>query len=90
MIQIMPLKERGVYTAFMKPTVMLLSLLCALLVPVSAPAACNVCHSKDPKMKRMHSALEYKNCFDCHGPSAKPTDRDKRSEDLRCMPCHKV
>jgi len=51
--------------------------------------ACTVCHSKDPKMVRMHSAQGYKDCFTCHGPPAKPMDRNKRTEDLRCLPCHK-
>lgn len=57
--------------------------------PAGSSAECTVCHSKDPKMVRMHSALEFKDCFNCHGPSAQPMERSKRSGDTRCLPCHK-
>jgi len=59
------------------------------LVPSVAPAECTTCHSKDPKMVRMHSALGFKDCFKCHGFSAQPFDREKQSSDVRCLTCHK-
>jgi len=71
-------------------TVLLTAAIAAAALPTAVSAACNVCHSKDPKMVHMHSAQGFKDCFACHGPTAKPTDRNKRSEDTRCMPCHKV
>jgi hypothetical protein len=89
MTYIMPLIKRERYTSTMKHLLMLLTASLALFLPSYVPAACNVCHSKDPKMVHMHSALGYKDCFICHGPSAKPTDRSKRSDDQRCLPCHK-
>ena len=55
--------------------------------------ACNECHSKNPKMVRMHSALGFKNCFTCHGPAKElPVNEriNERSSDVRCMPCHKT
>ena len=54
--------------------------------------ACNECHSKNPKMVRMHSALGYKGCFNCHGPAKELPVKDRigeRPSDERCMPCHK-
>ena len=77
------------YDAIMKAIAMLLPALTVLLFPSTGSSACNVCHSKKPEMRRMHEALGYKDCFTCHGPSAAPTVRNKRSTDLRCMPCHK-
>ena len=85
----MPLVRQGMYTAIMKLPVMLQALTLALLVPAAASAACTVCHSKKPEMRRMHEALNYKDCFTCHGPAATPVDRNNCSEDQRCMPCHK-
>ena len=70
-------------------TALLIATIAAIGLPTDANAQCTVCHSRDPKMVRMHSAQGFKDCFDCHGPTAKPMDRDKRSEDPRCMPCHK-
>lgn len=89
MTYIMPLMRPSKYTATMKPLRPLTLFLFVLLFPSPAPAACNVCHSKDPKMVHMHSAMGFKDCFTCHGPSAKPTDRSKRSDDQRCLPCHR-
>lgn len=62
-----------------------------LLAGLSAEAGtCNTCHSKNPRMVRMHAALDYDDCFSCHGPSAAAIDKSKRSTDTRCMKCHKV
>ena len=90
MTYIMPQMKQSRYNAIMKTLQLLLTVLAVLLLPASAPAACNVCHSKNLKMQHMHSALGYKDCFTCHGPTATLMDRNKRSEDLRCMICHKV
>ncbi|MBI4691430.1 MAG: hypothetical protein HY754_14360 [Nitrospirae bacterium] len=53
---------------------------------------CNVCHSKNPKMVKMHKELEYKDCFKCHGPTAVKSleERKKQREaDIVCGRCHK-
>ncbi|MCK4910775.1 MAG: hypothetical protein KAR83_03995 [Thermodesulfovibrionales bacterium] len=52
---------------------------------------CTVCHSKDPKMKAMHKALDYKDCFTCHGRGKLwPKDQRQRqkTEDPLCTRCH--
>ena len=52
---------------------------------------CKVCHSKNPKMVAMHTALEFKDCFKCHGPGGLwPPERRKEqmSTDLLCTGCH--
>ncbi len=52
---------------------------------------CNVCHSKDPKIRAMHKALDYKDCFTCHGPG-KLWPKERRQEqkilDPLCTRCH--
>jgi hypothetical protein len=83
-----------IYTDAMFMIAIVLSALIFAAIPspaADAPMfpACNECHSKNPKMVRMHSALGFKGCFACHGPSAKPADRSKRSDDQRCLPCHR-
>lgn len=62
---------------------------------------CNVCHSKNPAMVRMHKAVQAKEigCFDCHRVGEKlmgkglPKDRDsllrRRTTDPVCTECHK-
>jgi nitrate/TMAO reductase-like tetraheme cytochrome c subunit len=60
---------------------------------------CNECHSKNPKMVRMHKALQGRDCFACHKigeqlmGKAAPKDRTaqlKRSaSDPLCVECHK-
>ena len=53
---------------------------------------CNVCHSKKPEMVAMHKALEFKDCFECHGVNSKK-GRDefskRKQSDEKCTPCHK-
>lgn len=76
-------------------------LLSTLLIaaPFNAHAfECKVCHSKNPKMVAMHTALQGKNCFDCHKMGeklmgkARPKDREslmkRRASDPACLPCH--
>jgi hypothetical protein len=61
------------------------------LHPPGAEAKCTVCHSKNPKMVRMHKALEFKGCFNCHFNDriAKPNEmpRQMRTDPL-CKDCH--
>jgi predicted CXXCH cytochrome family protein len=63
-----------------------------VLISYSSSSACNVCHSKDPKMVKMHAALGFKDCFNCHGPGKKtssPEQPDQRNSDPLCAGCHK-
>lgn len=55
-------------------------------------SACNVCHSKNPNMVRMHEALEYKNCFSCHQPGQIKTGAERKiqmTSERQCSGCHK-
>ncbi len=59
---------------------------------------CNVCHSKNPAMVKMHTALRGKGCFGCHKIGEKlmgkgqPKDMQslllRRQSDELCLPCH--
>jgi formate-dependent nitrite reductase cytochrome c552 subunit len=76
-----------------------------LSLPLSAEvyAACNVCHSKNPEMVKMHKALQQKpeiGCFDCHKIGDKlmgkgqPKDREsqliRRGSEAVCKTCHQA
>jgi hypothetical protein len=77
-------------------------LLCALFISDNTARAfeCNVCHSKNPAMVRMHKATQAKGigCFDCHKVGEKlmgkgrPKDREsslkRRVADPACVECH--
>ncbi len=68
-----------------------LALLVLLCAARPAQAACTVCHSKNSKMVSMHKALEYKDCFKCHGPASDrktPNARDEKTTDPLCASCH--
>ncbi|MBI5103247.1 MAG: cytochrome C [Nitrospirae bacterium] len=55
-------------------------------------SACNVCHSKNPKMVNMHRELGYKDCFKCHLNGIKDSPEEKKLQmetDERCVRCHK-
>jgi hypothetical protein len=70
--------------------VLLLTIAITLLYYSSA-VSCTVCHSKNPQMVRMHEALEYKDCFVCHGPTAKKSNEapeKQMTSDERCVRCH--
>ncbi|MBI5846747.1 MAG: hypothetical protein HZB31_02125 [Nitrospirae bacterium] len=61
---------------------------------VSLPeAACNECHSKNLKMRKMHEALGYKDCFKCHGfGQVKKAPEERAAQmisDSLCIDCHK-
>jgi len=71
----------------------------AILIATSVQAfECKVCHSKNPKMVAMHTALEGQNCFGCHKVGEKlmgksrPKDPDsllkRRVTEAECLPCH--
>jgi hypothetical protein len=71
-----------------------------LLMSTSAFAfQCNVCHSKNPAMVKMHKALQGRNCFDCHKmgeklmgkgiPKDKASQIKRRETDPICFECHK-
>jgi predicted CXXCH cytochrome family protein len=63
-----------------------------MLIAYSPGHACNVCHSKNPKMVNMHIALGFKDCFTCHGPGKKTSSQDKATQmisDPLCIGCHK-
>lgn len=75
-------------------------LLLLLILPPSAAHAfqCTVCHSKNPAMVRMHTALRGQGCFGCHSvgenlmgkglPKDIPSQLKRRQSDQRCLPCH--
>lgn len=70
-----------------------------LVANVAIAFECKVCHSKNPKMVAMHTALQGQNCFGCHKVGERlmgkgqPKDRDsllkRRITDAECLPCHK-
>ncbi|MBI5640794.1 MAG: hypothetical protein HZA17_10235 [Nitrospirae bacterium] len=54
-------------------------------------SACNVCHSKNPKMVKMHEELGFKDCFNCHNPFNQKTDEERKAQmtsDQLCINCH--
>lgn len=75
-------------------TLLALTLLLAIISgPAYGSAFCKECHSKDPKIKAMHAALDYDNCWACHKDpgNIRMSDAEKknRANDPRCMSCHK-
>jgi hypothetical protein len=80
-------------------TAVLLSWSC-LPVPAVPAFQCNVCHSKNPAMVRMHKAVQAKEigCFDCHKVGEKlmgkgqAKDREsvlnRRASEPVCSGCH--
>lgn len=87
----------------MGKTATLLTALLLCLAPFYGTAhafQCNVCHSKNPAMVRMHKAVQAKEigCFDCHKVGEKlmgkgqPKDREsqlkRRAVDPLCVECH--
>ncbi|MFA6823046.1 MAG: cytochrome C [Geobacter sp.] len=78
----------------------IITLITCLLITSRAEAfECKVCHSKNPAMVAMHTALRGQGCFGCHKPGEKlmgkgqPKDRDsllkRRQADELCLPCHR-
>lgn len=57
-----------------------------------ATAACTVCHSKNPKMVKMHEELRGTGCFQCHNFQNRQSPEDtkkQQAEDPLCTRCHK-
>ncbi len=89
-----PMKKITLYVALF-----LLSLTAA--ASTAQAFQCNVCHSKNPAMVRMHKAVQAKDigCFDCHNVGEKlmgksqPKDRNpllaRQATDPLCIGCHK-
>jgi len=53
--------------------------------------ACNSCHSKNPKMVKMHKELGFQNCFECHGSGKikpKEEQQNQMENDKLCIKCH--
>ncbi len=77
----------------MKTLLLLTLVIAAWVVPAGREASgCNVCHSKNPKMVKMHEELGFKDCFKCHGQGMGKTTEEKKAQmtgDKRCTPCHK-
>jgi predicted CXXCH cytochrome family protein len=92
MIQIMYVFSLTRYDRSMKNAPLIISAMIILLCAAQpAAAACNVCHSKNPKMVSMHKALQYKDCFKCHGPGSdrkSPNAKDEMKTDPLCTGCH--
>ncbi len=80
-------------------TLALFLISCACAAPAGA-FQCNVCHSKNPAMVKMHREVQEKGigCFDCHKMGeklmgkARPKDRAsllaRRSSEAVCAGCH--
>lgn len=94
MILVIAARSFGVVYLDMHPGLLFAMAFLSLPLVFAAPeaSACNVCHSKNPKMVKMHQALEYKDCFTCHLNGLKSSSEEKqlqRETDARCVRCHK-
>ncbi|QEM69563.1 cytochrome C [Geobacter sp. FeAm09] len=84
----------------MQKTLMPFFTLAIGLAAATAAAAfeCKVCHSKNPRMVAMHTALRGENCFGCHKVGDRlmgkrePKDTEsllrRRVSDAECVRCH--
>ena len=75
-----------------------ITLLILLAMPVNALAfQCGECHSKNPKLRAMHKALNYEGCGNCHRTDVRsiaamkfPEEEKKnRPQAPRCKSCHR-
>lgn len=78
----------------MKALFVVVTIVFLILVLTSlSEAVCNECHSKNPKMRKMHEALGYKDCFTCHGLGQIRKAPEERAaqiiSDPLCIGCHK-
>jgi hypothetical protein len=93
MILVIPILIRSAYTKAMKTLFVLTLLVASWFVQGGEPiSACTSCHSKNPKMVRMHEELGFKDCFKCHGQGMGKTPEERKAQmtgDERCIPCHK-
>lgn len=65
--------------------------LCVFFAGNSYALKCNECHSKNPKMVKMHQALGFKDCFKCHGFKGKKSKEELKEQmvtDEKCVGCH--
>ena len=93
MIRIILKFMNDVYSISMKTLLLFTLVIAAWIAPAGREASgCNVCHSKNPKMVRMHEELGFKDCFKCHGQGLDKTPEGRTAQmtrDSRCVPCHK-
>jgi len=61
-------------------TLLLLMLLIAAWIALFAREAfcCNTCHSKKPKMVKMHEELRFENCFKCDEQGVEKTPEKQK------------
>lgn len=63
-----------------------------LLLPGQTPLwGCSVCHSKNPKMVKMHAEPRNKACFECHGRGRIRSREELPAQmagDPLCIECH--
>lgn len=82
-----------------QPFMPLFALAIGLSVTTGAEAfECKVCHSKNPRMVAMHTALQGQNCFGCHKVGDRlmgkrePKDKEsllkRRVAAAECVRCH--
>jgi predicted CXXCH cytochrome family protein len=77
---------------YMKESVPYFLCLAGVLLMLTPAFACNECHSKNPKMVKMHQELGYKDCFVCHSVGGKKSPEEQRirmASDQICVRCHK-
>ncbi len=76
----------------MKKGVIIASLIILSIIPVNLSAReCTVCHSKNPKMVKMHAALGFKDCSKCHSKMTRISFEEQKAmmfRDERCIGCH--
>lgn len=93
MILIMDVGYKRSHNKGMKILLAVLTTITLFLAAASlSEAACNECRSKNPKMRKMHEALGYKDCFKCHGfGQMKKTPEERVAQmtsDPLCKDCH--
>jgi hypothetical protein len=93
MIQVILKFINEFYNIYMKTVLIFTLVIAACVAPaVREVSGCNVCHSKNPKMVKMHEELGFKDCFTCHGQGLDKTPKVQKAQmlgDKRCIPCHK-
>lgn len=93
MMQVIHKLINNSHNTTMRTLFLLILLIAAWIVAAGREASCcNVCHSKDPKMVKMHQELGFKDCFKCHGQGLEKTPERQKARmigDEHCIPCHK-
>ena len=80
-------------------TPFILALYAGVLPNAATAFECHECHSKNPAMVRMHTAVQGRGCFDCHRIGEKlmgkgqPKDHasllKRQGNDPLCVECHR-